>query len=127
MPRHPSFLLKINTCSLSLTCEEGVPTLSSIKHARTLSIPHSLPLSLSLSVPPSFSLSLPLSLSLSLTGEEGVRTLASIKHARTLSIPHSVSQSACVIIILMPLKYFRFNAANQINGLAYFVRAVSYA
>ncbi len=58
--------------SLSLTSEEGVPTLASIKHARTLSF------------------------SLTLTGEEGVRTLASIKQTRTLSIPHSVSQSACV-------------------------------
>jgi hypothetical protein len=29
------------------------------------------------------------------------RTLTIIKHTRTLSIPHSVSQSACVIIILI--------------------------
>jgi hypothetical protein len=28
-------------------------------------------------------------------------TLVSIKHAGTLSVPHSVSQSACVIIILI--------------------------
>ena len=33
----------------------------------------------------------------------GVGTLASIKHARTLSVPHLVSQSACVIIILITL------------------------
>ncbi len=46
-------------------------------------------------------LSLFLSLFLSLTGEDSVRTLASINHTCTLNIPHSVSQSACVIIILI--------------------------
>jgi len=49
----------------------------------------------------SLSLSPSLSLSLSLTGKEGMRTLANIKHAHILSIPLSVSQSACVIILLI--------------------------
>ncbi len=34
---------------------------------------------------------------------ESTPALVSIKHARTLSVPHSVSQSACVILILMDL------------------------
>jgi hypothetical protein len=60
-----------------------------------------------LSLSLSHSLSLPLSLSL--TGEEGVRTLFTDQRERervaesagVLSVPHSVSQSACVIIILI--------------------------
>ena len=77
MQRHPSFLLKIKitvfyiSLSLSLTGEDGVRTLASIKIQ-------------------------PLSLSLSLTGEEGVHTLASIKQALPLSIPHSVSPGSTI-------------------------------
>jgi hypothetical protein len=88
---------------------------------------------------PSLSLSLylylflTLSLSLSASVEEGVCTLASIKHARTLSVPpygahpckhkvrphskrSSVSQSVCVIIILIALS---FNLGYATMGVNY--------
>jgi hypothetical protein len=59
VPRHPSFLLKTKitildifyislSLSLSLTGEEGVGTLASIKQSRTLSIPYSVSQSVSM-------------------------------------------------------------------------------
>ncbi len=63
-----------------MTGEEGVRTLASIKHARTLAnIQYACTQGILKGIP--------------------CCTLASIKHARTLS--GSVSQSACVIIILI--------------------------
>ncbi len=105
MPRPPSFLLKINNSG------------------------HTLHLSLSLTLFLSLTLSLLVSLTISLSTlstaahtlflcpwereREHARTLASIKHASTLSVPHSVSQSACVIIILIAFDLWRlFLKAN---------------
>jgi hypothetical protein len=45
-----------------------------------------------------------------------VCTLASIKHSCTISIPHSVSQSACMIIILIGITSVK-TIGNKLLGV----------
>jgi hypothetical protein len=106
VPRHPSYLLKIKikqpySTSLSLFLS---PFLSlPLSFSPSLSFSLSLPLSLSLS----FSLSFFFSFSLSLSDRsEGERVACTPKQkvracSMCSSFSQSVSQSACVIIILM--------------------------
>ncbi len=72
------------------------------------------------------SFSLSLSLSLSLIGEEGVRTpaLSACACAEHSSVSQSVSQSACMIIILIWAKvgrfiYYKNVCLHVLNGVVY--------
>jgi hypothetical protein len=115
LPLYPSISLSLSL-SPSLTGEEGVRTLASIKHARTINKQEGQEIMVSQGIPWSLSHCRALSI-------DGIEIIVvyydlygtpahthwhactfCLRVARALSVPHSVSQSACVIIILIWLR-----------------------